>query len=256
MDHARNSQESLVVCRLKKNVDFRGNQSCNGFAEESAERNRMMETYAAECSKKTSSSSASYSNEQQLDSVSNDDSENKLSNNSATPAAESSSRHDPGLLDDLCQGFGFSDDYYADILNDDIIKLDETCLTTTATVDVIPKANVGEAAAAGDGVADGEEELPLWLMSQQGTASRRVKLGRVGSVVVAAEERQRKAAAGKKKEKRWDVGVVMLLCVLMVVGLVGMLVWLQGKGRAVELVRRTAHLSSLAFRSHRGNCRA
>ncbi|CAN1797101.1 NAC domain-containing protein 89, partial [Linum perenne] len=281
------NHESLVVCRLKKNVDFRGNHSCNnGFADESADQRRVMEsTGAGDCSKKTSSSSASYSNEQ-FDSFSND-SEYKLSNNSSTPAAaESSTRHDLGLLDDLCQGglvsSGCEDDcYYADILNDDIIKLDETCLTNRGAIPVSTglAANVPEV-RVGDGEANGEEdELPLWLMSQQGTASRRVKLGsriRVGSVVAVnaameeeeVREKQRKATREKVKLS-YDVGSLMMLARenrhvalvmfgMMIVGLVCMLVSISWKGgwdgKVISVVRRTAHLSSLAFRSYRGNC--
>ncbi|KAJ8750270.1 hypothetical protein K2173_014185 [Erythroxylum novogranatense] len=124
-----NSQDSMVVCRLRRNVEFRSNdtpsraslnesplsnaQSSGNAASESViDRTGVSEGEKAECSKKCSSGNDSFSIEQ-LD-----------------PASECEQKQSDGITlaesSILQKDFDSEDDFYADILKDDIVKLDET----------------------------------------------------------------------------------------------------------------------------------
>ncbi|KAJ0083849.1 hypothetical protein Patl1_30350 [Pistacia atlantica] len=126
------SQDSLVVCRLRKNCDFRLNNTPN----QASGSRRMPHNYCTmseggtdvtgmsegdkaveSCSKKCSSSHDSYSIEQ-TDSA--NEAEQKLLND-VNLTASSSHQKD---IDD-------NEEYFAEILKDDIIKLDETSFSTT-----------------------------------------------------------------------------------------------------------------------------
>ncbi|CAL1367313.1 unnamed protein product [Linum trigynum] len=261
---AHNLQDSLVVCRLRKNMDFRGHHGiCDGVISGNNNNNNgngtAMENNGAESSKKTTdSSSDSYSIEQP-----------------GGGGAESSSRmarHDPfelKMLEESCRGVGFSknhvDDFYADILKDDIVSLDDDGLAA-------PAVSVS-AAATMQGFA------PLWVVQQQqqqGTANRRVKLEsrrRVGNVAAAVRELEEEAKENeredeeKKREKKkvpsCAVGLVMFVkkkrgkgvatlfvaTVLVVAVLLTLFGSLFGHDKVSGKIRKVAHLPSLSFRS-------
>ncbi|KAJ9188635.1 hypothetical protein P3X46_000013 [Hevea brasiliensis] len=130
------SQDSLVVCRLRRNVEFRPNDNSNRTSlnrrqlsvfEGGGDRVGASEgERTAECSRKCSSNYDSHFIEQ-LDSAS--ESEQKLSNEA--PLAESSSQQQ--------EDSDNQDDFYADILKDDIVKLDETSLSATPEFPVIAR---------------------------------------------------------------------------------------------------------------------
>ncbi|KAG8655076.1 hypothetical protein MANES_04G000600v8 [Manihot esculenta] len=166
------SQDSLVVCRLRRNVEFRPNDNSNrsslnrrqlSVSEGGLDRAGTSEgEKTAECSRKCSSSHDSHSIEQ-LDSAS--ESEQKLSNEALL--AESSSRP---------QDSDNQDDFYADILKDDIVKLDETSLSAILEFPVIaskPEAQI-EVQQPPELIAS--QSLPLQSIPMQGTANRRIKL--------------------------------------------------------------------------------
>ncbi|CAI0398411.1 unnamed protein product [Linum tenue] len=264
----QNLQDSLVVCRLRKNMDFRGHHgNCDGVISGNNNNNGNgtgMENNGAESSKKTTdSSSDSYSIEQR----------------DGGGGAESSSRmarHDPfelKMLEESCRGIGLSkknheDDFYADILKDDIVSLDDDGGLAA------PAVSVSAAAAAMQGFA------PLWVVpphQQQGTANRRVKLEsrrRVGNVAAAARELEEEAKEKKeredevkKREKKkvpsCAVGLVMFVkkkrgkgvaalfvaTVLVVAVLLTLFGSLFGHDKVSGKIRKVAHLPSLSFRS-------
>ncbi|KAM7272526.1 hypothetical protein ACFE04_027189 [Oxalis oulophora] len=119
------SQDSMVVCRLRKNSDFCQNEGSNQrlsnvHGSSSAAPNGSVEPdgtpegdKAVECSSKRCSSSYDSHSIEQLDSAS--EAEQRLSNR-ATVVESSSHQKEPEDVDD----------FFADILKDDIIQLDET----------------------------------------------------------------------------------------------------------------------------------
>ncbi|CAN1171218.1 NAC domain-containing protein 89 [Linum perenne] len=242
-------QDSLVVCRLRRNVDFRGHHDTTNCASEG---NRVVEANAAENSKKTNSSSDS-SIEQQIDSVSNNGSESYKLSNAATPAAaETSSRHnhDLQLLDDSYQELRFTDaeeDFFSDILNDDIIKLDDALLVTS----------LPQAAAEAD-------KLPFSTANRRAKLDnrRRRKIDQVVDAVGEDEEAEKKRQCRSKKVPSCIVGLVMfvrntrgnqvavlfVVVVLAVVGLLALVGSLYGEVPGTENVRTVLHLPESWFR--------
>ncbi|KAF2310668.1 hypothetical protein GH714_016145 [Hevea brasiliensis] len=155
------SQDSLVVCRLRRNVEFRPNDNSNRTSlngrqlsvfEGGGDRVGTSEgERTAECSRKCSSSYDSHSIEQ-LDSAS--ESEQKLSNEA--PLAESSSQQQESKFNfHIWSRLQFQSKslicmllnsriliikmIFADILKDDIVKLDETSLSATPEFPVIAR---------------------------------------------------------------------------------------------------------------------
>ncbi|OMP01504.1 No apical meristem (NAM) protein [Corchorus capsularis] len=172
------SQESLVVCRLRKNCEFRPNNTSNRAPRNQREISTMHDSNhatsdggtdqtgmsegdkAAEIySKKTTSSYDSHSIEQ-IDSAS--ESEQKLSNEIG-PTVSSTPQKDS---DD-------EDDFFAEILKDDIIKLDETSLT--GTPNILPMVASTSNANRRPVQQQRQENIPS-LSQFQGTANRRIKL--------------------------------------------------------------------------------
>nr|UBT01677.1 NAC transcription factor 73 [Litchi chinensis] len=164
------SQDSLVICRLRKNADFRLNSTSNqnslrmrssnyAVSEGGTDQTGMSEGDKAfeSSSKKCSSSHDSYSIEQ-IDSAS--ESEQKLAND--VTLTESSARN---------KDLDYEDDYFAEILEDDIIKLDEAPLFATSVAASNPNPE-----AAGTSKQYVEGAIPL-----QGTANRRIKLRKLKS---------------------------------------------------------------------------
>ncbi|PNT21673.1 hypothetical protein POPTR_009G161300v4 [Populus trichocarpa] len=171
------SQDSLVVCRLRKNAEFRlsdtSNQgdvnerhlstthnSSNAVSDGGIDQGGVPASEkAAECSK----SCESYSIEQ-LSSAS--ESELKLSNDVAL--AESSSHQKDSDNDE---------DFYADILKDDIIKLDETPFFAPPGLRSLVASNSGAGTRPEQPVEIFmSEALPLRPVPSQGTENQPVEI--------------------------------------------------------------------------------
>ncbi|XP_050231509.1 NAC domain-containing protein 40-like [Mercurialis annua] len=151
------NQDSLVVCRLRRNADFRLNDNSNKKTRQVAASDGGIDiSKAAAFSRiKCSSSYDSHSTD------STNESEHKLSND--TPVAESSCHY---LQEDSDKEE--EDDFYADILKDDIIKLDETPFAATA--EFLPLiASMAEAQVHAQ-----VRRLPP--IPSQGITNRRIKL--------------------------------------------------------------------------------
>ncbi|XP_057956577.1 NAC domain-containing protein 40-like [Malania oleifera] len=172
------SQESLVICRLRKNHEFRLAETTNRDSpnqrDTSPPKNSnaisksgidQMAVFGGDgshgtregCSKNCSSSYDSYSVEQ-IDSTS--ESDPKVANEFSQPECSGYQKDD-----------GNEDDCYAEILKDDIVKLDESSLPTSDLFRIV--ANKSE--------ADRKSKQPMQTrISQvqpfQGTASRRIRL--------------------------------------------------------------------------------
>lgn len=167
------SQDSLVVCRLRKNSEFRLDNTSNRAYQHRRVHNSNCATSeggtdqtgrsegdkgVASSSKKCSSSHDSYSIEQ-TDSAS--EAEQKLLDD-VNPAESSSHQKD-------CPG---EEDLYADILNDDIINLDETPLS--AVPPLLPVL-----ASQQETVRNSQQQVETFSFQAgpfQGTANRRIKL--------------------------------------------------------------------------------
>ncbi|XWS52811.1 hypothetical protein CRYUN_Cryun11dG0104100 [Craigia yunnanensis] len=181
------SQDSLVVCRLRRNTEFRLNNTSNrasrnqrqlstmhdsnhatsdGVTDQTgmSERDKAVEFY----SKKATSSYESHSTEQ-TDSAS--ESELKLSND-VGPTESSTPQKDS---DD-------DEDYFAEILKDDIIKLDETSLSSAAP-DNLPMI---ASTSATEGTQLPRQENVPHVSHFQGTANRRIKLRRPKADILCA----------------------------------------------------------------------
>ncbi|XP_062082591.1 NAC domain-containing protein 40-like [Humulus lupulus] len=160
------SQDFMVVCRLRKNSDFRLNDSTNQASSTQApiatvpnsncavsDAGADQADKAVECCSKKSSSYDSYSIEQ-TDSAT--ESNQKLTSEDTQPEC---SGHQKDHVDD--------DDFYAEILKDDIIKLDETPTPSGFHMrhrDVAPPENVQRS------------QEPVESDASQGTANRRIRL--------------------------------------------------------------------------------
>ncbi|CAL1403840.1 unnamed protein product [Linum trigynum] len=244
------ANDSMVACRLRRNVDFRGHHSnCSGISAE----NKNEHGNGGESSKKTDSSSDSHSIEQP--------------NGGATPAAaaESSSRcrrddqFQLQMLEESCRGLDFSDheeeedDFFADILNDDIVRLDDQLSAGLAAPDI-------SAAAAIQGLA------PSWLapQQQQGKLGEESKDRGREREEAEAEEAEKERQKREKKLPSCAVGLVMfvekkrgkavavlfVVTVLIVVGLMALFGSLFSHDKVSGRIRELVHLPALAFRSH------
>ncbi|EOY33354.1 NAC domain-containing protein 74, putative isoform 3, partial [Theobroma cacao] len=173
------SQDSLVVCRLRKNSEFRLNNTTNQASRNQQELSTMHDSRATSdggtdqtgmsegdkavefYSKKVTSSYDSHSIEQ-IDSAS--ESEEKHSNDVAPTESSTPQKDSDG-----------EEDYFAEILKDDIIKLDETSLSA------MPPDSLSMVASTSDTERrtqqPRQENVPN-ASPFQGTASRRIKLWR------------------------------------------------------------------------------
>ncbi|XVF69234.1 hypothetical protein PTKIN_Ptkin11bG0064600 [Pterospermum kingtungense] len=171
------SQDSLVVCRLRKNNEFRLNNTSNRAPCNQQQLSTMDDSNHANSdggtdqtgmsegdkaidfySKKATSSYDSHSTEQ-IDSAS--ESEQKLSND-VGPTESSTPQKDS---DDV--------DYFAEILKDDIIKLDESSLSAATPPHIRPM--IASTSSAERTQQPRQENAPH-LSYFQGTANRRIKL--------------------------------------------------------------------------------
>ncbi|XP_071730868.1 NAC domain-containing protein 40-like [Rutidosis leptorrhynchoides] len=163
------TQESLVVCRLRRNGDFRLTESCRGSCDtrnmstpdngDSEYENNQVDGFdkrhddaAIKSYSKESTSSYRSSSVRQNDSESDSDRQlvHDSPHGSSTPFKEGENE----------------DDCFADIINDDIINLDESATQSLAF-------------RGGDLLSTKcMEKLPQESISSQGTAVRRIKLRR------------------------------------------------------------------------------
>ncbi|KAK8683332.1 hypothetical protein V6N13_039396 [Hibiscus sabdariffa] len=186
------SQDSLVVCRLKKNGEFRLNNNsnpsprnhrelsilhdCNLATSDGgtdltglSEGDKAVEFY----SKKATSSNDSHSIEQ-IDSAS--ESEQKHLND-VGPTESSTHKKDS---DD-------EEDYFAEILKDDIIRLDETSLSTP-TAEIL------------------QQNAPYHVSFFQGGANRRIKLRRRKADIIGATNALERGVGESSIEKAISSG--------------------------------------------------
>ncbi|XP_062016755.1 NAC domain-containing protein 89-like [Rosa rugosa] len=164
------SQDSMVVCRLRKNSEFhlndttnRGSSSQSPLSTVQNSENAIFEVgidqgeKATECHSKKSTSSYDSHSIEQIDSAS--DSYPKL-----TPEVTQmeSSQHQKGSYDD---------DFFAEILKDDIINLDESSVSVAADIPPVVANN-----------SEAQQHSMQAVVSQaipfQGTANRRIRLRR------------------------------------------------------------------------------
>ncbi|KAI4340469.1 hypothetical protein MLD38_025300 [Melastoma candidum] len=128
------SQDSPIICRLRKNIEFRSGEGMNASSSKgpqliAGEENHMasegdteIPSYVGdEFVRRTTSSYGSYS----ADQIESTSESNQRLTNEAT-VTESSTRPKDKDTDDDGDDV---EDYFADILKDDIIKLDETSIT-------------------------------------------------------------------------------------------------------------------------------
>ncbi|KAH7541777.1 NAC domain-containing protein 40 [Ziziphus jujuba] len=166
------SQDSMVICRLRKNSEFRQNDTTNLASSSQQQLSPRQNSNCAvsgvgieqgdktveDHSKKCSSSYDSYSIEQ-IDSASES---NQKCTTEVTQPESSGHQKD------------YEEDFYADILNDDIIKLDESSISTTPNMFPL---------VANNAEAEQKCELPAQATPSQttpfqGTAKRRLRLGK------------------------------------------------------------------------------
>ncbi|PIN02826.1 hypothetical protein CDL12_24661 [Handroanthus impetiginosus] len=159
------SQDAMVVCRLRKNSEFRLNDNPrtnlpterdlstvnnSPIALSGGEQSGMADGKVAEsCSKEFSSSYNSHSVEQ-IDGYESDD-----------KATNEFSEHDTSSLN---KGCAEEEDFYADIMKDDIIKLDDPSLNEN------PESSTAKSKQPA--------ETSLTIFPSHGTANRRLRLRR------------------------------------------------------------------------------
>ncbi|XP_059429496.1 NAC domain-containing protein 40-like isoform X2 [Corylus avellana] len=164
-------QDSLVVCRLRKNTEFRPSDSSTPAF--SSQRHLPNSNNAvsglSEGDRAVGSSNDSYSIEQ-IDSTSESD---RKRTNDSTLAETSSQQIETPIEDDL----------FAEILKDDIIKLDESSLSASpGFLPMVTNMSEAESKAQEPLQAIVSRVIPL-----QGTANRRIKLRKQGSGTFPAE---------------------------------------------------------------------
>nr|GME04168.1 NAC domain-containing protein 40-like [Ipomoea batatas] len=168
-------QDSMVVCRLRKNNEFHLNEAPRNQMNNSNANNSMTALSGADpagssggvnagesCSKECSSSFNSHSVEQ-IDSDSDSDSDEKLVN-------EISLHHPPGHQKD----FFDAEDWFADIMKDDIVKLDDSSLNPH--LDTLPATTTKPEPEPQQNQATAAQGFTPDLFPFQGTANRRLRL--------------------------------------------------------------------------------
>ncbi|GKV34971.1 hypothetical protein SLEP1_g43299 [Rubroshorea leprosula] len=144
------SQDSLVICRLRKNAEFHPTNNSDRRIQNRRQLSIMHDSNqaASEGGTELLEQTGIYEGDHSI--------EQNDSTSEFTPAESCSQQKDS---DD-------EDDFFAEILKDDIIKLDETSLTDTP--DFLP----GIAGTS----QQKSEEMPSYVLPVQGTANRRIKL--------------------------------------------------------------------------------
>ncbi|XP_065868550.1 NAC domain-containing protein 40-like isoform X2 [Euphorbia lathyris] len=177
------SQDSLVVCRLRRNAEFRMNENTKRNSQ-----NVMMPEKVAGTSRKCSSSSHDSHSIEHVDYAS-DETEQRL------PLADGSSQHQEDSDNE--------DDFYADILKDDIIKLDETSvsLRTPSMPDCLPNRPQTQPQPVGFIKSQPLPSQSILAPEAQGTANRRIKLKRK-TTDHSATKRVVEKGEGSKSSKR------------------------------------------------------
>ncbi|KAL3828597.1 hypothetical protein ACJIZ3_017399 [Penstemon smallii] len=190
------SQDAMVVCRLRKNNDFHlsdgprrnslnqrdllgENNNTNGLS--NGELSCMLEEakVADNCSKEGSCSYNSHSVEQ-VDAASSD-SDEKLTSGFSHPDTSSHRK-----------SYAEEEDCYADIMKDDIIKLDDSSLTSPS---LLPIADVKLKACTNSTQQQPSQTTVSSQLPFQGTANRRLRL-----------RRQRRESYGSEQSEIYKFG--------------------------------------------------
>nr|XP_043630509.1 NAC domain-containing protein 40-like [Erigeron canadensis] len=166
-------QESLVICRLRRNGDFRLTESSKGSSdhrnlstaddghsgmnENANTQVDGLENYGNPIKSYSKESTSSYR------------SQSVAQNDSETDSDQQPFQDSPHGSSDPYKDYDNDDDCFADIINDDIIKLDESASHSLALHGVL----------TGDLLSTKcKDKLPQDTVSSQGTAVRRIKLKR------------------------------------------------------------------------------
>ncbi|KAK3205643.1 hypothetical protein Dsin_019689 [Dipteronia sinensis] len=167
------SQDSLVICRLRKNIGFHLNVASN---RNSARMHNSSYAVSEEGTNQPGTSEGDKTVESRLKKCSS--SHDSYSFEQIESASESEQRlEDDANLTDSAHNkdFGDEEDYFADILKDDIIELDEVSLSATAISVVVASNPNPEVASTSQ---QHVEAVPYQPVPLQGTASRRIKLNK------------------------------------------------------------------------------
>ncbi|CAH1412607.1 unnamed protein product [Lactuca virosa] len=165
------AQESLVVCRLRRNSDFRLNESSRGSSDnkshsgttnEYANNNQMDGFHDTNDTIKSASKESTSSYRSHSDDQNGSGSESDPEANPESPHGSSTPYKDV-------------DDCFADIINDDIIQLDES---TSHSLKLYGFLTKDQPMLTQDPTKCNKKLPPQTTMSSQGTAVRRIKLRR------------------------------------------------------------------------------
>ncbi|CAN6692067.1 unnamed protein product [Malus baccata var. baccata] len=210
-------QDSMVVCRLRKNSEFRLNDTTNGGSSSRTPLSTMQNDGSAvseigndqgdkavECNSKKSTSSHDSHSIEQIDSAS--DSYPKP----VTDAMQTDSNgHQKGSYDE---------DFYAEILNDDIIKLDESSVPAAHMMPVAANDSEAEHQSQQHMQATLSQAVPF-----QGTANRRIHLRKRKEKFCAESqnssnsEQSRKALVNRMDDRHMLLYVFFVFLVLLAV---------------------------------------
>ncbi|XP_023736136.1 NAC domain-containing protein 40 [Lactuca sativa] len=165
------AQESLVICRLRRNSDFRLNESSRGSSD----------------NKSHSGTTNEYANNNQLDGFHDTNDTIKSASKESTSSyrshsddqndsgSESNPEANPESPHGSSTPYKDVDDCFADIINDDIIRLDESTSHSLKFYGFLTK---DEPMLIQDPTKCNQKLPPQNIMTSQGTAVRRIKLRR------------------------------------------------------------------------------
>ncbi|CAN6560130.1 unnamed protein product [Malus baccata var. baccata] len=210
------SQDSMVVCRLRKNSEFHLNDTTNQGSSSRGPLSTMHKGESAvseigndqgdkavECSSKKSTSSHDSQSIEQIDSAS--DSYQKL----VTDAMQADSTgHQKGSYDE---------DFYAEILNDDIINinLDESFVPAARMMPVVANNSEAEHQSQQHMQATSLQATSLQAVPFQGTSNRRIYLRKRKEKFRA--ESQPKALVNRMDDRHALIYVLFVFLVLLAV---------------------------------------
>ncbi|KAI9194802.1 hypothetical protein LWI28_009309 [Acer negundo] len=183
------SQDSLVICRLRKNTGFHLNVASNqnsarmhsssyAVLEEGNQNSARIHnsSYAVleECTDQPGTSEGDKAVESRLKKCSSSHDSYSLEQIESTSESEERLADDANLTGSSAHNkdFGDEEDYFAEILKDDIIELDEVSLSTTTTSVVFASNPNPEVASTSQ---QHVEAVPYQPVPLQGTANRRIR---------------------------------------------------------------------------------
>ncbi|GKU93782.1 hypothetical protein SLEP1_g7348 [Rubroshorea leprosula] len=160
------SQDSLVICRLKRNIEFCPNNNSNRT------QNRRQSSTMHDSNLAASEGGAEQTGISEGDKGVESNSKKCSSSYDSHSVVQNDSTSEFTLTESCCQqkDFDDEDDFFAEILNDDIISLDETS-SLTSKPDLLQPVIPGQWRS---------QEMPSHVFPFQGTAHRRLKLMKRG----------------------------------------------------------------------------